>query len=127
MKCLWVRENTFEDNEEQILMLELSKTEQWCMATLQNGFKLWKIETGRQVKLRLPAGVRNISKSHNQSSSLVLSKNDVLAVSGIRQEIIVWDMDNGSLLKRLAAHFQRIVEIKSLGRILCYWVNSGGR
>ena len=112
----WVRDKNFEDNDERILMLELSKSETWCMATLQNGFKLWKIDTGRQVKLRLPAGVRNISKSLNQSSSLVLSKNDILAVSGIRQEIIVWDLNTGSLVKRLAAHFQRIVEIKSLGR-----------
>ena len=112
----WVRDQTFRENEEIILMLELSKKETWCLATLQNGFKLWKIETGREVQLRLPAGVRNISKSHNKSSSLVLSKNDTLAVSGIRQEIIVWDMDTGSLVKRLVAHFQRIVEIKSLGR-----------
>ena len=112
----WVRDQTFRENEEIILMLELSKKETWCLATLQNGFKLWKIETGREVQLRLPAGVRNISKSHNKSSSLVLSKNDALAVSGIRQEIIVWDMDTGSLVKRLVAHFQRIVEIKSLGR-----------
>lgn len=110
----WMRNNSFQDNEERILMLELSKSETWCMATLQNGFKLWEIETGKQVQLRLPAGVRNISKSHNQSSSIVLSKNDILAVSGIRQEIIVWDMKTGSLVKRLAAHFQRIVEIKSL-------------
>ena len=112
----WVREKNFQENAEIILMLEISKTETWCMATLQNGFKLWKIETGREVELKLPAGVRNISKSHNNSSSLVLSKNDVLAVSGIRQEIIVWDMDTGSLVKRLVAHFQRIVEIKSLGK-----------
>ena len=68
------------------------------------------------MKLRLPPGVRNISKGLNKSSSLVLSKNDVLAVSGIRQEIIVWSMQSATIVKRLNAHFQRIVEIKSLGR-----------
>merc|ERR1711963_835618 len=45
---------------------------------------------------------------------LVLSKNDILAVSGIRQEIIVWSVESALLDKRLNAHFQRIVEIKSL-------------
>ena len=35
-----------------------------------------------------------------------LLQGDKLAVSGIRQEIIVWDMDTGCLVKRLIAHFQ---------------------
>ena len=31
-----------------------------------------------------------------------------------RQELLVWDMETGDLVKRMTAHFQRIVEIKSL-------------
>ena len=74
--------------------------------------------------------MRNISKKFNNSNNIILSAEDKLAVSGIRQEIIVWDMDTGCLVKRLIAHFQvsyffrspivqhfytqRIVEIKSL-------------
>merc|ERR1719270_2709820 len=110
----WVREREFDDNQDKVLMLGLSKNEKWCYATLQNGFKIWNITDGHQVKLRLPPGVRNISKSLNKSSSLVISRNDILAVSGIRQEIIVWSMSSATLVKRLNAHFQRIVEIKSL-------------
>lgn len=34
--------------------------------------------------------------------------------TGIRQELLVWDMETGDLVKRMTAHFQRIVEIKSL-------------
>jgi len=83
-------------------------------AAFQKGFKLWNVEDERFVELRLPSGIRNICKKFNQSNTLVLSKGDVLAVSGIRQELIVWSVDNGSLVKRLTAHFQRIVEIKSL-------------
>ena len=111
----WVRDREFDDNTDPVLMLGISKNEAWCYATLQKGFKLWNINDGQQVKLLLPPGVRNISKSLNKSSSLVLSKNDILAVSGIRQEIIVWSMQSATLVKRLNAHFQRIVDIKSLG------------
>ena len=93
---------------------ELTKNEKWCYATTQKGFKLWNIYEDRFVELKLPSGVRNISKNFNQSNNVVLSKGDRLAVSGIRQELIVWDMGNGALVKRLTAHFQRIVEIKSL-------------
>merc|ERR1712013_890916 len=98
----------------EILMLELSKNEKWCCATILNGFRLWSIYEEKCIALKLPNGVRNISKKFNNSNNIILSAGDKLAVSGIRQEIIVWDMDTGCLVKRLIAHFQRIVEIKSL-------------
>ena len=34
--------------------------------------------------------------------------------SRARQELLCWDMETGDLVKRMVAHFQRIVEIKSL-------------
>ena len=75
------------------------------------------------MRLKLPPGVRNISKGLNKSSNLVLSRNNILAVAGIRQEIIVWSMQSATLVKRLNAHFQRIVEIKSLGENRIYTRN----
>ena len=64
------------------------------------------IDLRRCIALKLPNGVRNISKKFNNSNNIILSAEDKLAVSGIRQEIIVWDMDTGCLVKRLIAHFQ---------------------
>merc|ERR1719273_1657889 len=110
----WKRERDFEACDVEILMLELSKNEKWCCATILNGFRLWSIYEEKCIALKLPNGVRNISKKFNNSNNIILSAGDKLAVSGIRQEIIVWDMDTGCLVKRLIAHFQRIVEIKSL-------------
>jgi len=110
----WKRERDFETCDVEILMLELSKNEKWCCATILNGFRLWSIYEEKCIALKLPNGVRNISKKFNNSNNIILSAGDKLAVSGIRQEIIVWDMDTGCLVKRLIAHFQRIVEIKSL-------------
>ena len=71
-----------------VLMLELSKAEDWLVATVQAGFRLWELSTERLVKLRLPSGMRNICKSFNLTNNIVLSRGNVLAVSGIRQEII---------------------------------------
>ena len=65
-----------------------------------------KTNSCRCIALKLPNGVRNISKKFNNSNNIILSAEDKLAVSGIRQEIIVWDMDTGCLVKRLIAHFQ---------------------
>ena len=110
----WVKARVFQENKENILMLELSKNEHWCCATVLNGFILWHVTEEKVQRLLLPNGVRNITKRFNTSSNIILSKGDKLAVTGIRQELLVWDMDNGTLVKRMTAHFQRIVEIKSL-------------
>ena len=110
----WARSRQFEENKENILMLELSKNEQWCCATILNGFKLWHVSEERVQRLVLPNGVRNITKKFNTSSNIILSKGDKLAVTGIRQELLVWDMETGDLVKRMTAHFQRIVDVKSL-------------
>ena len=64
-------------------MLELSKNEQWCCATILNGFILWNITGDKVQKLVLPNGVRNITKKFNTSSNIILSKGDKLAVTGI--------------------------------------------
>ena len=110
----WVKERTFEENNEQILMLEFSKNEKWCCATILKGFKLWHVETETVQQLSLPHGVRNITKGFQVSSNIILSAGDKLAVTGIRRDLFCWDMETGDLVKQMVAHFQRIVEIKSL-------------
>ena len=56
----------------------------WCIGTVQRGFSLWH-QNGRFIKtLLLPNTVRNVLKSWGVSNSLVLSKNDVYAIAGIR-------------------------------------------
>ena len=86
----WVKSRAFEENKENILMLELSKNEQWCCATILNGFILWNVEEEKVQRLVLPNGVRNITKKFNTSSNIILSKEDKLAVTGIRQVLIVF-------------------------------------
>ncbi len=60
------------------------QNEQWCCATILNGFILWHVSEERVQKLKLPNGVRNITKRFNTSSNIILSKGDKLAVTGIR-------------------------------------------
>ena len=56
----------------------------WCIGTLQAGFRLWH-QNGRFIKtLELPNTVRNVNKSWGVSNSLVMSREDVYAVAGIR-------------------------------------------
>ena len=124
----------FRHNTEPLLMASLSVTEQWCIGTVMRGFKLWSVD-GRHAKyLLLPHNVRNVNKKPGVSSGLVLSakervvsylsdrmrkyddiyEQDKYAVSGIRKELYIWNMETEELSKVLYAHFQRIVDIKSL-------------
>ena len=58
----------------------------WCIATIQNGFKLWH-QNGRKLKtLKLPNTVRNVNKKWGVSNGLVLSNQDTYAVAGIRYD-----------------------------------------
>ena len=95
----WVKGRTFEVNEEQILMLEVSRNEKWCCATILRGFKLWHVETDTVQQLFLPHGVRNITKGFQVSSNIILSAGDKLAVTRIRRVLFCWDMETGTLVK----------------------------
>ena len=55
--------------------------EQWCCATILNGFILWNITGDTVQKLVLPNSVRNITKKLNTSSNIILSKGDKLSVT----------------------------------------------
>ena len=110
----WEQELMFQYNEDNILMMSLSVDEQWCIATTMRGFKLWSVDGRQSKKLLLAKNVRNVSKRPGVSSSLVLSAGDKYAVAGIRKELYIWNMETEELSKVLYAHFQRIVDIKSL-------------
>ena len=56
----WTRERTFAENKDLVLMLDLSKTEDWCYATVLIGFKLWHVTEDKSQTLHLPRGVRNV-------------------------------------------------------------------
>ena len=73
----------------EILIFFCERTERWCCATTLNGFKLWNIEDEQFQNFHLPNGVRNITKKFNQSSNIIISKDDKLAVTGIRSIHIV--------------------------------------
>ena len=66
------------------------------------------------VTLKLPYQVYNVSQGMNKSTKCVLSANNEYAVSGIRKELYIWDAKNGDLVKTLAAHVGRIIDVQPL-------------
>ena len=126
----WEQVRTYAENKVGILMLTLSVLENWVIATVTKGFNLWEVDGDRRHTLSLPNGVRNVCKRRGVSSDLVLSARDKYAVAGIRKELYIWDLESEQLSKVcvsisnqhsllfdsqvLYAHFQRIVDIKSL-------------
>ena len=110
----WWKVKSLGVNSEPIIMLDLSITENWCIATTLKSFKLWNIKSLICKTLLLPKSVRNVSKKFGQSNSLILSAGDKYGVSGIRKELYIWKMETEELAKVIKAHFQRIIDIRSL-------------
>ena len=50
----------------------------------------------------------------NKSNACVLSAKHVYAIAGIRKELYIWDAKNGDLVKSLAAHVGRIIDVQPL-------------
>ena len=92
-------------------MLRLSKNEHWALGTVSRGFNLWHVNGRRTAQLKLPPTVRNVFKGPGLSSVILLSARDEYAVAGIRKELYIWAMDSCQLVKVLAAHFQRIIDM----------------
>ena len=110
----WCQQKSFGPNSDPIIMLDLSVKEDWCFATIMKGFKLWNIQTLLCKTLLLPQSVRNVSKKFGHSSSIILSAGDKYGVSGIRKELYIWKIETEELAKIVNAHFQRIIDIRSL-------------
>ena len=69
----WENERTFAENRDKIMMLQLSKNEMWCIATVLTGFVLWNVDDDRHQVLQLPGGVRNITKVRTGRSAMLQS------------------------------------------------------
>ena len=114
------------ENSGAFLQLMLSTDESYVIGTFHSGFLLWKTNTlysenatENTIVFQLPYGIYNVSKGMNKSSSCVLSANNQYGIAGIRKDLYIWDVKSGELVKTLAAHFGRILDVQplSLGRM----------
>ena len=121
----WLKEKDYPKNPYPLLQLSCSHDEKFVIGTFKSGFQLWNIQTINDIDdtsenidgcttLILPNGVRNVSRTMNKSSPVVLSANQKFAIAGIRKELLVWSVESGELVKTLDAHFSRIIDVQPL-------------
>ena len=110
-----------EYSNSSFLQLSLSTDESYVIGTFHSGFHLWKTTTSgiamgnnNTVVFQLPYGIYNVSKGVNKSSSCVLSADNQYGIAGIRKDLYIWDVKTGDLVKTLAAHFGRILDVQPL-------------
>ncbi|KAI1303164.1 NACHT and WD repeat domain-containing protein 2 [Halotydeus destructor] len=104
------------DTEEGDKLLSLSVTpkEDFLLGVRLRGFQIYDFKD-RYNYLALPGGVRNIAINPLQSvSRLVFTRFNQYAIAGIRRNLYVWSVADGSLLKTIDAHYGRIKECFSL-------------
>ena len=113
----WCVYKTYDTNTYPLIQLKLSTNEDFIMGTFMTGFLLWSTKkdgTNAATLLRLPNGIRNVTKKMNDSSNCVLSAQNKYAIAGIRKELYIWEVSSGKLVKELDAHFARIIDIQPL-------------
>ena len=118
----WQLSIQYEKFSKPFLQLKMSSDEHFVIGTFSHGFQLWKTskfskmeqDIKKGITLKLPYQVYNVSQGMNKSSNCVLSANNQYAVSGIRKELYIWDAKNGDLVKTLAAHVGRIIDVQPL-------------
>ena len=98
------------------LMLSLVADDNILVATLASGFVLYPADkTNNEFKwLALPKGISNIQIKLGTSTQCLLSRDESLAVAGLRKELFVWDISSCLLIHQLQAHVGRIIKMASL-------------
>ncbi|XP_023244232.1 NACHT and WD repeat domain-containing protein 2-like [Centruroides sculpturatus] len=111
----WCQAKVFYSTPQKVLQLDLVGRNECICVTVSLGFSIWNIEKKKEVSLSLPKNVRNISiKPLKSQSSLVLTKNKMYALGGVRKYLYLWDMESERMVKTIDAHFGRILGLKTL-------------
>lgn len=71
---VWKYDRTLGENLDAVFALKLSENEQYLIATIALGYKLWDLQTDKMRELKLPAGIRNIPAKNQLTSPLDFTK-----------------------------------------------------
>ena len=110
----WRYDRTLGDNFDTVFGLNLSEDENYLVAAIPLGYKLWNLKTDIMVPLKLPHGIRNIPSKNQLSGLVALTRNNHFVVAAVRKNIYVWDVKQGNMVKVLDAHFGRIIALTSV-------------
>lgn len=111
---VWRYDRTLGDNFDIVFALTLSEDENYLVATIALGFKLWNLKTDALVQLKLPPGTRNIPTKNQLVNLVVFTKHNHFVVAGVRKNLYVWDSKQGNMVKVLDAHFGRIISVQAV-------------
>ncbi|WAQ94112.1 NWD2-like protein, partial [Mya arenaria] len=110
----WRYDRTLGDNFDLVFALNLSEDENFLVATIPLGYKLWNLKTDIMVPLKLPHGTRNIPTKNQLSGMVTLTRNNHFVVAAVRKNVYVWDVKQGNMVKVLDAHFGRIIALTAV-------------
>ncbi|RWS28545.1 NACHT and WD repeat domain-containing protein 2-like protein [Leptotrombidium deliense] len=100
---------------DELLSLTFGPLEHTAIAIYLRGFVVFNTCQTSAIYLFLPNSVQNVSSGPLESASKVTLTNDEqLAIAGVRNNLYVWAVNSGDLLKTLDAHFARILQLRTL-------------
>ena len=96
------------------LMLSLISNNSFLVSTFTAGFRLVSASGKIEKVLLLPRGTKNILLEAQRSSPCLLSRDESLAVTGLRRDLYIWSTGSCQLVKTLEAHTARILRLVPL-------------
>ncbi|PAA84392.1 hypothetical protein BOX15_Mlig005707g1 [Macrostomum lignano] len=110
-----VKEAAYVDNVEEFCGLTLSDDESILVAACSNEFKLWHLTSQNRpcVLALLPKGCQNIPNRNPMQNLVAFSRGNEFMVAALRHLVLVYSCKTGTLMKKLDAHFGRVIALTS--------------
>ncbi|CAF4731675.1 unnamed protein product [Rotaria sp. Silwood1] len=118
---IWAFDQQLYENKDRIFSLILSDDENYLMAVIFKGFKIFSFRSYLWKTCLLPGSVRNImSGAKRLTYTAAFSQDNRYCIACVKSSVYVFEIEWGDLVASFDSHFGRILVIK------CLSTGSGG-
>ncbi|PAA71014.1 hypothetical protein BOX15_Mlig015065g2 [Macrostomum lignano] len=109
------------ENSDEFVGLSLSDDETILVAICSTEFKIWHLTSQGCPCARapLPKGYQNIPNKNPMQNLLIFSRGNEFMISAVRHLVMAYSCKTGTLMKKLDAHFGRIVSMTNSVALNC--------
>ncbi|CAF3329325.1 unnamed protein product [Rotaria socialis] len=112
---IWAFDHQLFENKDRIFSLILSEDENYLMAVVFKGFKIFSFRSYLWKTCSLPGSVRNImSGAKRLTYTAAFSQDNRYCIACVKSTVYVFEMEWGDLVASFDSHFGRILVVKCL-------------
>ncbi|CAF4234021.1 unnamed protein product, partial [Rotaria sp. Silwood2] len=118
---IWAFDHQLYENKDRIFSLNLSEDENYLMAVIFKGFRIFSFRSYLWKTCLLPGSVRNImSGTKRLTYTAAFSQDNRYCIACVKSSVYLFEIEWGDLVASFDSHFGRILVVK------CLSTGSGG-